>query len=302
MPAQKPWKEAWEEAAFGSSGFYLQQHPYEHFATSVSQDGLASSLLPYLLRALDQLERVTVVDVGAGDGDLGVQLHNLLGISMRSRVHFLALDVRPRPSNLPECIEWVQGDARATIASVEPGNMLLIAHEFLDDLPCDVVEVDQACLAHLGVMDEETRHLNFGPVLCFPAHERQIQWLEKWWPAKRPLMRAEIGSSRDEFWNLATSRITAGFAIAIDYGHVSQDRQRGLWDGGTLAGYRHAMTVTPVADNSVNLTAHVAMDAIAESSFGNPQTLTFQLGPTPDFLWLTVAYGIEFPQPDKMHT
>jgi len=302
VPAQKPWNAAWEEAAFGPSGFYVQQHPYAHFATSVSQDGLASTLLPYLHSALNQLESVTVVDVGAGNGDLGVKLHELLETNQRSRVHFLALDVRPRPAHLPQSIEWIQGDARTTIASLTPGNLLLIAHEFLDDLPCDVVEVDEAGIAHLGVMDQESRRLTFGPLLCDPEHHTQIQWLEKWWPTQRPLMRAEIGSSRDDFWNLATSRVVAGFAIAIDYSHFHLDRKRGLWDGGTLAGYRDATTTTPIADSSVNLTAHVAMDAIAESSFGNPQTLTFQLGPTPDFWWLVAAYGIEFPLPDKMHT
>lgn len=302
MAALKPWIDGWEEAAFGPDGFYLDQRPYDHFATSVSQGRLASLLLPYLLSTLNQLDSVTLVDVGAGDGDLGAQLHDLLDANLRSRVHFLALDVRPRPIHLHEAIQWLQGDARETIKQVPVGNMLLIAHEFLDDLPCDVVEVDEAGFVHLGMTDDETQHLTLGPLLCAPEHEQQLQWLARWWPTQRPLMRAEVGSRRDEFWNVATGLITSGYAIAIDYAHVKADRERGLWDGGTLTGYLNAITVTPVTDRSVNLTAHVALDAVAHASQGNPQTHTFQCGPTPDFWWLVQAYGINFPQPDRMHT
>ena len=88
MAALKPWIDGWQEAAFGPDGFYRKQHPYDHFATSVSQDALAPALLPYLVSALDHLDSVTVVDVGAGDGDLGVQLHDLLDENLRLRVHF----------------------------------------------------------------------------------------------------------------------------------------------------------------------------------------------------------------------
>jgi hypothetical protein len=62
------------------------------------------------------------------------------------------------------------------------------------------------------------------------------------------------------------------------------------------------LTVNPVANNSLNLTAHVAIDSIAHASAGNPRTRTFRAGPTPDFWWVVAAYGIEFPQPDKMPT
>jgi SAM-dependent MidA family methyltransferase len=302
VPALKPWIDGWQEAAFGPDGFYQQQSPYAHFATSVSQDALAPALLPYLLSALDHLDSVTVVDVGAGNGDLGVQLHDLLNENLRLRVHFLALDLGPRPIHLPEFIQWRRGNARETIATIAAGNMILIAHEFLDDLPCDVVEVDEAGLVRLGKVEENTQELTFGQELRAAEHQHQLQWLADWWPVQRPLMRAEVGRSRDEFWNLATSRITAGYGIAIDYGHIKADRARGLWDGGTLTGYRDSMTVSPTANNSVNLTAHVAIDAIAAASAGNPLIRTFRLGPTPDFWWTVAAYEIEFPQPDKMPT
>ena len=76
-------------------------------------------------------------------------------------------------------------------------------------------------------------------------------------------MRAEIGSSRDDAWAAITGMLDAGAAVAIDYGHTRAERVAGTWDGGTLVGYRDGHVVTPVADGSCNLTAHVAIDSVA---------------------------------------
>ena len=76
-------------------------------------------------------------------------------------------------------------------------------------------------------------------------------------------MQAEIGSSRDDAWAAITGMLDAGAAVAIDYGHTRAERVAGTWDGGTLVGYRDGRVVTPVADGSCNLTAHVAIDSVA---------------------------------------
>jgi len=47
--------------------------------------------------------------------------------------------------------------------------------------------------------------------------------------------------------------------LAVDYGHTAADRP----PGGTLAGYRHGRRVPPVPDGSCDVTAHVALDAVA---------------------------------------
>jgi len=88
---------------------------------------------------------------------------------------------------------------------------------------------------------------------------RARSWLSAWWPLAAPGQRAEVGVSRDDLWHDVVSRIEAGTALAVDYGH----RRAARPPGGTLAGYRDGDVVAPVPDGTCNITAHVAVDALA---------------------------------------
>jgi SAM-dependent MidA family methyltransferase len=295
--ADIPWKQAWEAAAFGPRGFYVNSLPYDHFTTSVEQAVVATELLPYLQVALTN-GPVTFIDVGAGTGLLAEQLRALVNPTEAQGTSFLCLDLRPRPQGLAPEIEWIQGDIRETIKQVPAGNAVLVAHEFLDDLPCTVVEVDEAGRAHIVVIDAEHGEQKLGPILA--QHSPERAWLDRWWPTTRPFMRCEVGITRDACWRQLTSVVNSGFAIAIDYAHMRDDRVRGVWDGGTLAGYAHGTLKTPHLTGATNITAHVALDALASSSHGNPQTQIFRSGPSSDFWWLIAAYGNHSPAPAKM--
>src|SRR3954471_22654052 len=72
-------------------------------------------------------------------------------------------------------------------------------------------------------------------------------------------MRVEIGWARDQAWADAVSKLRRGCAVAVDYGHVRTGRPA----EGTLTGYRGGRQVPPVPDGSCDVTAHVAMDAVA---------------------------------------
>ena len=72
--------------------------------------------------------------------------------------------------------------------------------------------------------------------------------------------RAEIGRPRDDAWADAVgARAAAGCALAVDYGHLRADRP----PVGTLTGYRGGRQVPPVPDGRCDVTAHVAIDAVA---------------------------------------
>ncbi|WP_425271999.1 SAM-dependent methyltransferase [Micromonospora violae] len=73
--------------------------------------------------------------------------------------------------------------------------------------------------------------------------------------------RAEIGRSRDEAWADAVRHISRGLAVAVDYGHLKEDRPT----DGTLTGYRGGRQVPPVPDGTSDVTAHVAMDSVASA-------------------------------------
>lgn len=297
IPEDLAWDLAWARAATGDRGFYYHSLPYDHFTTSVQHSTLATDLLPYVRTALLR-GPIRFIDVGAGTGLLAEQISDLLTPAERERTTLICLDVRPRPAHLSAAIDWIEGDVRETIIQIPAGHTVLVAHEFLDDLPCAMAEVGSDGVAHIMVAD----HTHFTPTLgaALDTASPEYEWLKKWWPTTRPFMRCEIGITRDACWRDLTALVSSGFAIAIDYAHMRADRIRGVWDGGTLTGYRAGQTLTPQATGEMNITAHVALDALADASSGTPHITMLQDGPTPDFWWLIAAYAIEFPQPAKM--
>ncbi|MFC4019777.1 SAM-dependent methyltransferase [Micromonospora sp. GCM10011542] len=73
--------------------------------------------------------------------------------------------------------------------------------------------------------------------------------------------RAEIGRARDEAWADAVRKVRRGLAVAVDYGHLRESRPV----DGTLTGYRGGRQVPAAPDGSCDVTAHVAMDAVASA-------------------------------------
>jgi SAM-dependent MidA family methyltransferase len=184
-----------------------------------------------------------------------------------SRVSATAIDLRPRPDGLDERISWVHGTAPHAVKRGMRG--LLVAHEWLDDVPLDVVQVDDDGQVRLVLVDE-TGEESLGPSLAdddgwqrygLDAAEARA-WLSRWWPASRPGERAELGHTRDADWSEAARRVAAGTALAVDYGHQRETRPR----DGSLAAYAGGRLVRPVPDGRANLTAHVALDSVAAAS------------------------------------
>ena len=63
-----------------------------------------------------------------------------------------------------------------------------------------------------------------------------------------------------------SARSSAGWRVAVDYGHLRDSRPV----DGTLTGFRDGRQVPPVPDGSCDVTAHVAMDAVAVGGAGTP--------------------------------
>ncbi|MCI0689583.1 MAG: SAM-dependent methyltransferase [Sporichthyaceae bacterium] len=239
-----PWREAMAAALYGPGGFYRDPAgPAAHFRTSVH----ASALFAEALLQLAERERLrTVVDIGAGRGELLTALHEL-----DPRLRLLGVEVAERPAELPEAISW-----RRTM----PGGLtaLVIANEWLDNVPIDVVEVDPHGVPRLVLVHPETGEEILGPE---PTAE-DVDWLQQWWPAAAG-QRAEVGRGRDEAWAALVSGLGAGsLAVAIDYGHDLETRPA----GGTLTGFRWGRQVAPIPDGSCDLTAHVAFDSVVAAA------------------------------------
>ncbi len=254
MPAVPPptphptWKQAWDAALYGAEGFYRRAAPAAHFRTSVHAS-------PLFARALARMTREagldTVVDVGAGRGELLTQLH-----AIDPGLDLLGVEVARRPEGLDPAIAW-------TTALPEAVEGLLVANEWLDNIPCHVVEVDPVGVLRVVHVDPVTGEETLGQPLTHSTVAASLPaWVERWWPldAREPGTRAEVGSTRDAAWSDAVSRLTRGVAVAVDYGHTRDDRPA----FGSLRSYRDGQEVDVLADGSRDVTAHVAVDAVAD--------------------------------------
>ena len=251
-----PWKMAWQHALYGPTGFYYRpEGPAGHFRTA------AHAAAPDLVQALHRLAAeygcTAIVDVGAGRGEL----LTALAADQGPRGTGLALwgvDVVPRPSRLTPAVGWSPG--LAALPDRVLAGALVIAWELLDVVPCPILEHDDDGELREVLVDPATGREALGQ----PADRAEIDWCERWWPIENgePGDRVEVGDSRDRFWAGLVSRSVragAGVVLAVDYAHRQPDRPA----LGSLTGFRAGRALPPRPDGSMDLTAHVAIDAVA---------------------------------------
>jgi SAM-dependent MidA family methyltransferase len=186
-----------------------------------------------------------LVDVGAGRGELLATLSALLPASLAKRARLTAVEVAPRPAGLDPGIAWRRDVPDGIVG-------LLVATEWLDNVPLDVADLDDAGRMRKVLVDPATGEETLGG----PPDAADLFWLGRWWPSPG---RVEIGWPRDTAWADAVSQVRRGCALAVDYGHLRGERPA----FGTLTGFRDGRQVVPVPDGSCDVTAHVAIDAVA---------------------------------------
>lgn len=218
-------RQAWEAALYGTSGFFRREAPADHFRTSAHASPLFARAIARLCHesGLD-----AVMDVGAGRGELLTALHEA-----DPGLRLLGVEVADRPADLPPSIAW-------SSSLPEEIDGLVLANEWLDNVPCDIVEAGEE------VTDE------------------QRAWMDTWWPPAETGTRCEVGIARDRAWADVVRRVRRGIAIAIDYGHTRDDRP----PFGSLRSYLRGHEVDVVLDGSRDVTADVAVDAVAAACEG----------------------------------
>ena len=270
------WRAATQDALYGRGGFYARgEHPAAHFRTSVHVSPRYAAAILALLRYTDEAlghpDRIDLVDIGAGQGELlgqvlrlAQQLPAVTGpagawSSFPQRITARAIELAPRPPGADERIQW---------ASVLPARIrgLVIASEWLDNIPVDVAELTPDG-PRIMLVDPRSGAERPGPA-AGPAEQ---EWLRRWWPLQHPGERAELGHPRCTAWAEVIRRLEVGLALAADYAHSRARRPL----AGTLAGFRDGHAVRPVPDGSRDITAHVALDACAAAgaTAGATQTL-----------------------------
>jgi SAM-dependent MidA family methyltransferase len=248
-----PWKNAWDAALYGPEGFFRRESPVSHFRTSVHASPLFAQAIVELTRraGLD-----TIVDVGAGRGELLAEAHRI-----DPDLTLLGVEVAPRPVDLPPAVDWTSALPQEVVG-------LVVANEWLDHIPCHVVEVDPDGTPRVVHVDPGTGRETLGAALTHSSvPDALAAWCGRWWPLDdaEPGSRAEVGSTRDAAWTDVVGRVSRGLALAVDYGHGAHDRP----PFGTLASYLHGREVDVLPDGSRDVTAHVAVDAVADRVDGS---------------------------------
>jgi SAM-dependent MidA family methyltransferase len=272
-------REAMARALYGPEGFFVTERPRDHFRTSTVASPLLAGALARLIREVDDAlgypDPLTIVDIGAGRGELlTALLPHLLGPTQlelgllsgeggptRARLgkrRLVAVEMSARPEELDRRIEWLSAPPGGTTG-------MILACEWLDNVPLDVAEVDgdgvvRYRLAEGGLGDEVT-----GP---------DRGWLARWWPIEASGEVAEVGRARDEEWVDAVATLHRGLALAIDYGHLLGQRP---W-GGTLTGFRAGREVEPRFDGTTDITAHVAFDSLGDGVLLTQRDALHRLG------------------------
>ncbi|MFF0821328.1 SAM-dependent methyltransferase [Micromonospora haikouensis] len=276
------WRDAMERALYGPAGFFVAgAGPAGHFRTSVHASPAFAAAVFRLVSRLDAALGLPapfdIVDVGAGRGELLRALATLADEaagSLSSRLRLTAVELAPRPPDLPPAIGWTTETPTGITG-------LLLATEWLDNVPVDVAVPTETGWRY-QLVNPSTGEETPGP----PLTDEDQTWLTHWHPTHPtptpgPVIkrfasaegpepdanlliteyggRVEVGRGRDLAWAGVVGCLRRGVALGVDYGHLRQARPV----GGTLTGYRGGRQVPPVPDGSCDVTAHVAMDSVA---------------------------------------
>lgn len=246
------WREAMQDSLYAEHGFYLRAAgPAATFRTSAHDNDIFASAVAALLTRVDQAlgcpDRIDLVDVGSGHGELLTGVLAALPSATAARVHAIGVDVAARPAGLADEILW-----QRTIPNCRG---LLVANEWLDVVPVNVLELHgDGSLREVAVDDDGQESIGRA------ADAADAAWVRRWWPLTRVGQRAEVGLDRDAAWTAAVGRVDRGLAVCVDYGHDRSNRP-----SASLIGYREGRATRPRPDRSMDLTAHVAFDSVAES-------------------------------------
>ncbi|WP_431771914.1 SAM-dependent methyltransferase [Streptomyces cucumeris] len=259
------WRTAAEQALYGPEGFFRRtEGPAGHFRTSVHASPLYATAVAELLGRVDEAlgrpEQLTLVDLGAGRGELLTAVLALapgMPHGRAARLRLCAVERAARPAGLDGRIEWHDTPPDGVTG-------LLFANEWLDNVPVDIAETDAAGVVRRVEVSTVDGTERLGP----PVTGADAGWLARWWPldGAEPGSRAELGPPRDAAWAGAVASLRAGLAVAVDYAHERAARP----PFGTLTGFREGREVRPVPDGSCDLTTHVALDACAAATGGEP--------------------------------
>ena len=257
--APRPWIDAWHDALYGDRGFYRRaEGPAAHFATSAQGIPGVSQILAQAVVALAERHGAeAIADFACGRGELVEALIPYVAPG----IELVGVDVVDRPAGLDERITWVRSPGGAGVARLDAlrgRRALVLAHEWLDVVPCTVAEADDG-----GILRRVLVGADGVERLGEPLDGSDLRWAGRFAPRCAPGERIEIGRARDAAWAALVAEVSrcaapGSVVVGVDYAYRTTNRP----PLGTLTGFRDGAECPPRPDGSCDLTAHVALDSL----------------------------------------
>ena len=251
-----PWERAWQEALFGEAGFYRRpEGPAGHFRTS------AHAAPTVLARAVARLARAAgcgaVLDLGAGRGELLSALARVADEGSALRLH--GVDVVGRPLLLPPVVGWSRARRRDPLRRLRRRARRGVGGARHRALPGARDRAGRP--ARTSCSSTPPRAGSGSAARPATPTSRGAGAGGRWTASRRATGSRWAG--RGTHGGRVTSGCSAGSAGACSSRSTTRTPAPPGRRVGTLSGYRSGRLVPPVPDGSCDVTAHVALDAVA---------------------------------------
>ncbi len=252
----------WMRAAlYDSSGGYYQRSDHKRwgregdYRTSPERSELfAATFARYFVKLAEELDELTIVECGAGDGSFAAGVLRTLRDQFPSRfasvryvVYELSDDARRRAQErLSEFGERVQFCSEWGCVSVRSG--IYFSNELLDAFPVHRIVMDDGGLSELYVdVDSDGRFVWSTGTLSTP---RLAEFINAQSIELAPGQTVEINLAIDDWFGAVRAKLERGYVVTVDYGAEADELyDPALRPDGTLRGFsRHGFVDNLLAE------------------------------------------------------
>lgn len=206
------WAEFMEVALYDPRDGFFSRHPVgerAHFVTSPHVSPVFARLLAHQIRegwdALGRPEPLRVIELGAGDGTLAIQLRQALDIS----VAYVGVE-RSAGARASLASHGINAVASLEDAVEGPGPCVILANELLDNLPFHRLRAREGGLVEVFVDVEADRLVEVeGPATLDAPSRATGEWTVS--PSAARLVRD------------VARALAPGYALIIDYGFTADE-------------------------------------------------------------------------------
>lgn len=248
--------------------------------SSLFSESLAQAILP----ALTEIENCSILEVGAGSGQMAVAILSYLERNNSLPAHYyileLSADLRLRQlkliqENIPSLAERV-----VWLDSIPDNlNAVVLSNELLDAMPVVRFRKEQHGIAIEHVVEVEGQfHLSYKLVEnddITRRVEKRVEEIESETSKFDIGFISEINFNAEDWLELIAGKLNAGIIILIDYGYPRHEYYHPERNKGTLnCFYRHRHHGNPfIYPGLQDLTAHIDFTAIADAGINNSLSL-----------------------------